>query len=72
MSSGSEEELVLLLLIALRVRRKKKKRNMWVRHIFPQCRKQGECHNLLQEIRIVDRKAHFRYMGMSKRGLTAY
>ena len=65
-SSCSEEELELLLLIALRRRRKKKKRNMWVRPIFSLRRKQGEYHNLLQKMRMADRKAHFRYMGMSK------
>ena len=65
-SSGSEEELELLLLIALRRRRKKKKRNVWVRPIFSLRRKQGEYHNLLQEMRLTDREAHFRYMRMTK------
>ena len=64
MSSGSEEELELL--IVLHRRRKKKKRNMWVRPIFSLCRKQGKYHNLLQEMRMSDQKAHFRYIGMSK------
>ena len=66
MGSGSEEDFELLLIIALRRRQKKKKRNMWVRPIFSLHRKQGDYHNLLQEMRMADRKAHFRYMGMSK------
>ena len=56
-NSGNEEEFELLLFIALR-RRRKKKRNMWVRPIFSLRRKQGE-YNLLQEMRLADREAHF-------------
>ena len=56
-NSGSEEEFELLLLIALR-RRRKKESNMWVRPIFSLRRKQGE-YNLLQEMRLADREAHF-------------
>ena len=56
-NSGSEEEFELLLLIALRQRRKKES-NLWVRPIFSLRRKQGE-YNLLQEMRLTDREAHF-------------
>ena len=34
--------------------------------IFCQQRNQGEFHNLLQEMRVVDPLLHFHYLGMSK------
>ena len=65
-SSSSEDEYDLLLLLALQRRRRKKKRKMWVRPIFSRRRKQGEYHNLLQEMRLADPDSHFRYMRMTK------
>ena len=55
------------MLLALRRKtRKKVQRKMWVRHIFARRRQQGEYHNLLQELRVVDPESHFRYLRMSK------
>ena len=38
----------------------------WVRQIFTKRREQGEFHNLIQEMRLVDPERHFRYLRMSK------
>ena len=65
--SSSEEEEIIVLLLALRRKKKKKKhRRVWVRPIFSRRRQQGEYHNLLQELRLVDPDSHFRYLRMSK------
>ena len=70
MSSSEDEEETFLLLSLLhrrrRHRKKKRKRKTWVRPIFAQRLRQGEYHNLLQELRLSDREYHFRYMRMSK------
>lgn len=65
---STDEEMDLLLLLALvRMRkRRRRKRSMWVRPIFTLRRKQGEYHNLLQEMRLSDPESHFRYLRMSK------
>ena len=63
--SSSEEEELMVLLLALR-RKNRKKRRMWVKPIFAKRRQQGEYHNLLQELRLVDPESHFLYLRMSK------
>ena len=65
---GDDEYYELLLLVALYLRRRGKanRRRIWVREIFSQRREQGEYHNLLQEMCLVDPNSHFRYLRMSK------
>ena len=67
-SSSEEEEELLLLLLAMKSkeRRKKKEKVAWVRPIFAKRKQQGEYHNLLQEMRLVDPQSHFAYLRMSK------
>ena len=62
----SEEEELILLLALRRRKRKKGTRRMWVRSIFTKRRQQGEFHNLVQELRLVDPESHFRYLRMPK------
>ena len=65
-STYTSEEEGLILLLALRRKRKKRTRRMWVRSIFTKRRQQGEFHNLVQELRLVDPESHFRYLRMPK------
>ena len=37
-----------------------------MRQVFTKRREQGEFHNLIQEMRLVDPESHFRYLRMSK------
>ena len=46
--------------------RKQRIRKMWIRKIFARRRKQGEYHNLLQEMRLSDQESHFKYIRMTK------
>ena len=66
-----EDMLVLLLLLLLwrrhRRNKAKRRRRFWVRPIFHRRVRQGEYHNLLQEVRLCDAESHFRYLRMSRR-----
>ena len=58
---------ILLLVFLMRKRRRKRKRDykpkrFWVRNIFKRRIKQGEYHNLVQELRLGDREFYFRYL----------
>ena len=60
---------ILLLIFLLRKRRRKRKRDykrkrFWVRSIFQRRKKQGEYHNLVQELRLGDREFYFRYLNL--------
>ena len=66
---GRKKAILLLLLLRRRRSRKNRlfnSRREWVRSIFKRRRQQGEFHNLLQELRLVDPDSHFRYLRMSK------
>ena len=39
---------------------------MWIRSIFAQRRRQGDYHNLVQELRLLDPEYHFKYLRMSR------
>ena len=66
-STCTSEEEELILLLALRRRKGKKgTRRMWVRSIFTKRWQQGEFHNLVQELRLVDPESHFKYLRMPK------
>ena len=59
-------EELLVVLLALRRQRRKRKRRYWVCPIFTLRKQQGEYHNLLQEMRLLDPESHFRYLRMSR------
>ena len=61
-----EETLLLMTLLRRRLRRRVCKRSVWVRAIFIERHKQGDYHNLIQEMRMSDLQSYFRYMRMSK------
>ena len=66
MDSDEEDiQLEATLVSALAVNQRRKERKMWVRPIFSK-RKQGEYHNLLQEMRLSDSDSHFRYLRISR------
>ena len=69
-SSDEDEDLQAAIAIGLLLRRRKKRRKRmrrcWVKPILQECVKQGEYHNLLQEMRLHDPESHFRYIRMSK------
>ena len=65
------KRLKKLLFLAVLYRRRRRRlctsnRRFWVRQIFTKRREQGEFHNLIQEMRLVDPESHFRYLRMSK------
>ena len=66
-SDDDVEELLLVCVLKRKLkRRRKRRRSVWVRPIFSKRRRQGEYHNLLQEMRLSDPDSHFRYLRMSK------
>ena len=65
------KRLKKLQFLAVLYRRRRRRvctsnRRFWVRQIFTKRREQGEFHNLIQEMRLVDPESHFRYLRMSK------
>ena len=60
------ENFLILVGLYCRRRRRKSIRRTWVRSIFSMRHRQGEFHNLLQEMRLSDPESHFRYLRMSK------
>ena len=65
------KRLKKLLFLAVLYRRRGRRlctsnRRFWVCQIFTKRREQGEFHNLIQEMRLVDPESHFRYLRMSK------
>ena len=61
-SSDSEDELFsMFLFLKSRTRRRSlKKKREWIRSIFKKRKEQGHYHNLVQEMRLMDRECHFR------------
>ena len=58
------KRLKKLLFLAVSYRRRRRRlctsnRRFWVRQIFTKRREQGEFHNLIQEMRLVDPESHF-------------
>ena len=60
MDLSEEEDLALLDVILLDEGKKRRKRRFWVREIFQKREKQGVYSNLLQELKLHDRKYFFR------------
>ena len=65
------KRLKKLLFLAFLYRRRRRRlctsnRRFWVRQIFTKRREQGEFHNLIHEMRLVDPESHFSYLKMSK------
>ena len=60
----TEEEEMLLLFLLLRRRRlqreRKMKRKVWVKKMLTLRKKKGAFANLVKEMRVSDREAHFR------------
>jgi len=62
----NEEALLLMLLHRNRLRRKERQpekdcgRSCWVREIFTKRKQQEDYHNLVLEMRLVDREIYFR------------
>ena len=69
-SVREEEAIILLLLLRRRrrrwIRRRRRQRRMRARQIFQQRPRQGEYHQLLQEMRLSDPDSHFKYLRMTK------
>uniref|UniRef100_A0A1X7TJV4 DDE Tnp4 domain-containing protein n=2 Tax=Amphimedon queenslandica TaxID=400682 RepID=A0A1X7TJV4_AMPQE len=63
-----EEDHLLAIVLSLYARRRRRgrKRSVWVRRIYQQRLKQGEYHNLYQEMRLHDPESHFRYIRMTR------
>ena len=67
MVDEEENEEALLLMLLHRNRRRRKERqpekrwwSCWVREIYTKRKQQGDYHNLVLEMRLVDREIYFR------------
>ena len=60
-----DEDHLLAIVLSLYARRRRRG-SIWVRRIYQQRLKQGEYHNLYQEMRLHDPESHFRYIRMTR------
>ena len=58
---ADEEMLLLTLMLKRRRDRRRKSRKVWVRKMYKERKEKGAYVNLIKEMRISDREAHFRY-----------
>ncbi|XP_003389732.2 PREDICTED: putative nuclease HARBI1 [Amphimedon queenslandica] len=59
--------LIMLFLFWTIYRQRKRQRKFWVRHIYQNRLKQGDYHNLIAEMRLMDdEEAHVRYLRVTK------